>query len=126
MPARAWLGIGCRPGLAPATLDAALAAFAARHRLDLATLAGLATLEARAGEPALVALAGRLGLPLRAFSAARLEQETPRLATPSARVFALTGCHGVAEAAALAAAGPAAILRIPRAAFAAVTLAVAE
>lgn len=126
MPAQAWLGIGCRPGLAPDRLDAALAAFVIRHRLDPATLAGLATLDGRADEAALVALAGRLGLPLRTFSAARLEQETPRLATPSARVFALTGCHGVAEAAALAAAGPAAILRIPRAAFATVTLALAE
>ncbi|MDT6938897.1 cobalamin biosynthesis protein [Brucella pseudogrignonensis] len=39
------------------------------------------------------------------FDAARLEQETPNLKHPSDVVFATVGCHGVAESAALAAAG---------------------
>jgi len=120
-----WLGIGCRPGLAPAWLADVVDSLLRAHALAPAALAGLATLDARADEPALQALAARLALPLQRFPAARLEQETPRLATPSARVFALTGCHGVAEAAALAAAGPAARLIVPRAGFGPLTLALA-
>ena len=44
-------------------------------------------------------------MPARFFDAAALEAETPRLANPSDLVFREVGCHGVAEAAALAAAG---------------------
>ncbi|MGH7003758.1 MAG: cobalamin biosynthesis protein, partial [Alphaproteobacteria bacterium] len=47
-----------------------------------------------------------MGRPMHCFSAAMLETQTPRLFNPSDRVFALTGCHGVAEAAALLGAGP--------------------
>ena len=43
-----------------------------------------------------------LNSPLRLFSSSELEMETSRLATPSEVVFAEVGCHGVAEAAALA------------------------
>ena len=67
--------------------------------------AGIFTLERKMAEPALALLAERLGVPARCFSAAELEAETPRLANPSAAVFRAVGCHGVAEAAALAAAG---------------------
>ena len=51
-----------------------------------------------------LALAERLPVPARFVDAAALEAETPRLANPSAVVFREVGCHGVAEAAALAAA----------------------
>ena len=64
------------------------------------------SLDLKADEPAVTALAEALGVPGRFFDAARLEEETPRLANPSAAVFAEVGCHGVAEGAALAAAGP--------------------
>jgi cobalt-precorrin 5A hydrolase/precorrin-3B C17-methyltransferase len=50
-------------------------------------------------------LAAELGVPARFFSAAELERETPRLKNPSDIVFKETGCHGVAEGAALAAVG---------------------
>ena len=66
----------------------------------------MVSLDLKAAEPAIHALAAQLGVPARFFPASRLEAETPRLANPSAAVFATTGCHGVAEGAALAAVGP--------------------
>ena len=56
-------------------------------------------------EPALIALSETLGVPLRLFTACELEAETPRLHNPSQAVFTEVGCHGVAEAAALAGVG---------------------
>jgi cobalt-precorrin 5A hydrolase/precorrin-3B C17-methyltransferase len=60
------------------------------------------------------ALADALGAPLRLFTAAELEAQAERLAHPSDVVFAATGCHGVAEGAALAAAGPAGALVVAK------------
>ncbi|MDP6953434.1 MAG: precorrin-3B C(17)-methyltransferase, partial [Alphaproteobacteria bacterium] len=68
-------------------------------------LACIASLDIKADEPALAALASELGVPLRVFPATRLERETPRLSEPSETVFREVGCHGVAESAALAAVG---------------------
>ena len=48
----------------------------------------------------------RSGVPARFFAAAALEAEAGRLRNPSDFVFREVGCHGVAEGAALAAAGP--------------------
>ncbi|PRD58075.1 cobalamin biosynthesis protein [Phyllobacterium myrsinacearum] len=104
--ARYTLGLGCERGCDPAELrslaESVLHAAAAEPR----DLAGIYSLDARADEPAMVALAALWQLPFLCFDAATLERETPRLANPSRRVFELTGSHGVAEAAALAAAGP--------------------
>ncbi|PYE27042.1 cobalt-precorrin 5A hydrolase [Rhizobium sp. PP-CC-3A-592] len=99
------LGLGCRPGAAVAdVLDLARAVLADAGYPKL-PLRAIASLDARAGEPALLALADHFAVPLLTFDAARLEAETPRIATPSLDVFRLTGCHSVAEASALAAAG---------------------
>jgi cobalt-precorrin 5A hydrolase/precorrin-3B C17-methyltransferase len=53
-------------------------------------------------------------VPARFFDSTRLAEETPRLKNPSETVFRETGCWGVAEGAALAAAGPAAALIVPK------------
>jgi cobalt-precorrin 5A hydrolase/precorrin-3B C17-methyltransferase len=74
----------------------------------------LATLDVKADEAALQDLARAWSVELRVFHAARLEAETPRLANPSDAVFALMGCHGVAEAAALACVGPEGLLLVPK------------
>ena len=68
-------------------------------------VACVASLDLKADEPAVSAVADWLGVPLRLFDAASLERETPRLTAPSEVVFRAVGCHGVAEAAALACAG---------------------
>ncbi|MBJ6131335.1 cobalamin biosynthesis protein [Ochrobactrum sp. Q0168] len=70
----------------------------------------IATLASKAGDSIWTELAAHYDCALRFFEARRLEEETPRLANPSEAVFKRIGCHGVAEAAALAGAGPTAKL----------------
>ena len=104
------LGLGCRAG---ATADEliALAETALRQAsLGREALGVIASFDARRNDPGIAAVARHFGLPTVFYDAARLEMETPRLKTPSASVFAAIGCHGVAESAALAAAGPQAVL----------------
>ncbi|CZT35484.1 cobalamin biosynthesis protein [Rhizobium sp. 9140] len=99
------LGLGCRPGSSAAeVLDLARAVLAEAGYPAL-PLHAVASLDARATEPAILAIADAFAVPLLTFNATRLEEETPRIVTPSADVFRLTGCHSVAEASALAAAG---------------------
>lgn len=104
--ARYTLGLGCERGCDPAELRGLAESVLHAGGVKPGDLAGICSLDARAGEPAMVALAALWQVPFLCFDAATLEQETPRLANPSRRVFELTGSHGVAEAAALAAAGP--------------------
>ena len=108
------LGLGCERGTPPAEMLAL-----AIEALDAATisaveLTAIASIDSRRLEPAILAVAAHFSVPGVFFDALRLEQETPRLANPSAIVFARVGCHGVAEAAALAAAGPDAELAVAK------------
>ena len=66
----------------------------------------IATLNTKCGELAWNELAAHYECALCFFDAERLEKETPRLENPSETVLEAVGCHGVAEAAALAATGP--------------------
>ncbi len=113
-PQRMTLGVGCARGCPPEELEALVMGALEAAELAPGALKGLFTLDLKADEPAVYALAGKLGLPLRLFGAAELEAETPRLENPSDVVFAEVGCHGVAEAAALAGAGPEAFLGSPK------------
>jgi cobalamin biosynthesis protein CbiG len=72
-----------------------------------------------------VELARQLGAGISAFSPDVLEAETPRLKNPSEMLFARIGCHGVAEAAALAAAGKQAVLIVEKMSSGGVTVAIA-
>lgn len=74
----------------------------------------VATLAGKEREPALLAVCARFGVTVTTLTAARLEEETPRLANPSKTVFRAIGCHGVAEAAALAVLGTGAKLIVPK------------
>ena len=93
--------------------------------LDDARPAAIATIFGRAEHPAVQGVAGYLGVPIVVFDAARLERETPRLMNPSDSLFERNGCHGVAEAAALAAAGAEAGLLVGKTKEGGVTVAVA-
>lgn len=86
----------------------------------------IATIFGRAEHPAVQGVAGYLGVPVLVFDAARLERETPRLLNPSDSLFERIGCHGVAEAAALAAGGPDAALIVGKTKAGGVTVAVAS
>jgi cobalt-precorrin 5A hydrolase/precorrin-3B C17-methyltransferase len=99
------LGVGCERGTPPDALAALVAETLDAEGLAPGAVACVASLDLKADEPAVHALARSLGVPARFFAAAELEREAPRLANPSAVVFRETGCHGVAEGAALAAAG---------------------
>lgn len=85
----------------------------------------IGTIETRREHPAIGALALHFGRPVVGFSAVMLEAQTSRLLNPSDAVFARTGCHGVAEAAALASAGPAGLLVVGKLRSARATVAVA-
>ena len=120
------LGLGCERGCAPDELVGL-----AERTLDDAGLAReaiacVASLDLKADEPAVHAVADALGVPLRLFDAEALERETPRLTAPSETVFRAVGCHGVAEAAALACAGAAGALALPKSRSARGTCAVAR
>jgi len=119
------LGVGCESGATPEALEALVRGALDGAGLDAADIRCVATLEARAAHAAVGALARRLGVPVEGFAAAALERETPRLANPSEAVFRAVGCHGVAEGAALAAAGPGSRLVLPKAKGPGVTCAVA-
>lgn len=108
------LGVGCARGTEPAHLWAHVEQALAEANISPFAIASVNTLALKADEPAILALADRLGVPLRLFEADALETETPRLANPSDVVFAEVGCHGVAEAAALTAAGEAGELMLEK------------
>ncbi len=99
------LGVGCERGAEPAELIGLVRETLAEHGLAQGAVAGVYSIDLKADEGAVHALAAELGVPARFFGAAELEAEAPRLANPSDVVFAETGCHGVSEGAALAAAG---------------------
>ncbi|KIH83341.1 cobalamin biosynthesis protein [Pseudomonas batumici] len=103
-PAAATLavGFGCRRGCDAATLQALLEQSLRVQRIDLGAIKGLASIEGKKDEPGLLELAQRLNLPLVFFSAAELAAYETRLSHRSRLAFEQTGCHGVAESAALA------------------------
>ena len=120
------LGVGCERGTSVEELAALAAQTLAKAELSAASIACVVSLDLKADEEAVHALAQRLGVPARFFDAARLAAEKPRLANPSEAVFKATGCWGVAEGAALAAAGAGAELIVPKQKSARATVAVAR
>ena len=100
------VGIGCERGADAEEVAALLSQVLGSADLSPLSIACLASIDVKLDAPAVRALARQMNLPLRFFDAARLERETPRRANPSPAVFRAVGCHGVAEAAALACAGP--------------------
>lgn len=108
------IGVGCERNAKPVELIRLVQTTLSDHGIARDSIAGVYSLDLKADEPAMQELARWLGVPFRVFDAATLEAETPRLANPSDTVFAEVGCHGVAEGAALAAAGPDAALIVPK------------
>ncbi len=113
-PANLALGVGCARDADPAELIALVRDSLADAGLSPLSIAGIFSIDVKADEGAMHALAAELGVPARFFTPDRLEEERPRLANPSELVFAEVGCHGVAEGAALAAAGGEADLILPK------------
>ena len=113
-PQQITLGVGCARDCDPAELDALVQSVLNETVLAPEAIHSVNTITLKADEPAIIALADRLGVPLRLFDAETLEAETPRLANPSEVVFAEVGTHGVSEAAALAQGGAEAELLVAK------------
>jgi cobalt-precorrin 5A hydrolase len=119
-------GIGCRKGASAAEIDAAIETALERAGRPLAKIDRVATATTKRNEDGIAAAAAKRGLPLIFVAQPDLEIASARGATWSARVLALAGVPSVAEAAALAAAGPKARLILPRIVKGPVTCALAE
>jgi cobalt-precorrin 5A hydrolase/precorrin-3B C17-methyltransferase len=99
------LGMGCERGAATQEAIALAEQAMSDSGFSRKNLAAVVSIDLKADETAIHAVAAHFGVPARFFDAATLEAETPRLKNPSEIVFAEVGCHGVAEGAALAAVG---------------------
>jgi cobalt-precorrin 5A hydrolase/precorrin-3B C17-methyltransferase len=119
------LGVGCERDAAPAALIAHVRRALADADLAPDAVALVASIDVKADEPAVHALAAALGVAARFWSAEELAREEPRLVTPSELVRREVGVAGVAEAAALAAVGPGGQLILPKRVGDRVTCAVA-
>ncbi|WP_305987613.1 precorrin-3B C(17)-methyltransferase [Roseibium sp. MMSF_3544] len=104
-PQKYAVGVGCARHCEPKELIALVETQLAEARIAKGAVACVATIELKADEAAINALADHLGVPLRLYSAVELQRETPRLKNPSNVVFKEVGCHGVSEGASLAASG---------------------
>ncbi|MBV6749829.1 cobalamin biosynthesis protein [Pseudomonas chlororaphis] len=96
------VGLGCRRGCSASTLLGLLEQSLQAHGIEFKAIKGLASIDGKKTEPGLLELAQRLNLPLVFFSAAELAPYETRLSHRSRLAFEQTGCHGVAESAALA------------------------
>ncbi len=103
-------GVGCRRGAPAPDVEAAIRAALSRAGLGCAALDAIATMTAKQSEAAITAAAAKLGVSVVLVSDAELKAAGERTVTRSARV----GVPSLAEAAALAAAGPAGRLISPR------------
>lgn len=99
------LGMGCERYAKPEEAIALTEEALAKGGFARESLAAVCSIDLKADETAIHAVAAHFGVPARFFPAATLEAEAPRLKNPSEVVFAEVGCHGVAEGAALAAVG---------------------
>ncbi|MFT6169184.1 MAG: cobalt-precorrin 5A hydrolase/precorrin-3B C17-methyltransferase [Celeribacter sp.] len=104
-PQRYALGVGCARNADPQELWDLVQKALYDNGIAAGAIASVNTIDLKADEPAMNQLAKRLGVPLRLFTAAELEEQAADLANPSEVVFAEVGCHGVSEGAALAAGG---------------------
>ena len=108
-PASLWLGVGCERNTSLALVQRVIREVLAQAGLAEAAVAGLASIDRKADEPALLELSKQWQWPFRTYDATALASvEVP---TPSDVVLAEMGTASVAEAAALLAAGEGAVLR---------------
>ena len=98
------LGIGCKRGTSAEALEAAFAAFCARHGLAAQTVTAAASIDLKQNEPGLLAFCQAHSWPVRFYSAAQL-RSAPGQFTPSSFVQSVTGVDNVCERAAVLDAG---------------------
>ncbi len=105
VPKAACVGVGCRKDVAPEAVEQALDMLLAKGGgIDRRAVCGLYTLDRKAAEPALLALAEKLGVPLTAYTAAELNAVRGQF-TASAFVQKTTGTDNVCERSAVLGSG---------------------
>ena len=104
------IGVGCERGAIAENLILLAEDMIKTNNLAKESIACIASIDLKADEEAMRAISGHFGVALRLFDSNKLKQETPRLSNPSDIVYREVGCYGVAEGAALAAAGEDSIL----------------
>nr|MCA8834632.1 cobalamin biosynthesis protein [Pseudomonadota bacterium] len=95
------LGLGCIRGAELSEIWDLITDTLRTHNLSPFCIACLGSLDVKADEAALNAVAIKLNIPYRVFSAAECETQKHRLTSPSKTVFAEVGCHSVSEASAM-------------------------
>jgi cobalt-precorrin 5A hydrolase len=123
-PKNLFVGIGCNSGTTAEEINEVIDAGLRRLLLSPASVAAIATAEAKRHEPGLVACAARLGVPLLCFESPALNGVAVP-SPPSEHALAAIGATGVAEPAALLAAGGGTLL-LKKIKSGNVTLAIAE
>ncbi|MFF3752317.1 cobalamin biosynthesis protein [Streptomyces sp. NPDC002018] len=103
------IGVGARGGACVGELLGLIADTLRDAGLAPGSVVGLATLDTKAGDPAVTGAAARLGVPVRGYAAGLLA--TVVVPNPSGAPLAAVGTASVAEAAALAEGG---VLLVPK------------
>lgn len=108
-----WVGIGCERGTSAALIQHAVQDVFQAYHLAEGAIAGIATIDLKADEVGLLEFCRQRDLPLRCFSAEKLQVVS--VPNPSSVVEAEVGTPSVAEAAAILATGETAeVLRVPK------------
>lgn len=118
-------GVGCARGASAGEILALLAAGLNEAGLAAESLGALASIDRKQDEPGILEAAGRLGLRVHFFTAAELSA-VEGVENPSQTVRGAVGTPSVAEAAALLAAGPGALLALPKRKSSSATVAIAR
>ena len=108
------VGVGCERGVSSEEVIGLVEQTLEAHVLSTDAVACVTSIDIKADEAAVHAVAEKLGVAVRFFTAEELNAEAPRLMNPSERVYREVGCPGVAEGSALAAAGPEAALIVEK------------
>jgi cobalt-precorrin 5A hydrolase len=107
-------GIGCKRGAPASDIEAAIRAALTHAQIGADALDVVATIEGKSAEVGILVAAEKFGVSVVVVPEPELAAASDRVETHSERVSALLGVGSVAEAAALAAAGSASKLIVPR------------
>lgn len=108
------LGVGCERNTPASLLIEHVLKILGQNTIAPESIAAVVSIDLKTDEPAIHALAEHLGVPARFIPHDAVAAVEDRLSTPSLAVKAEVGVAGVAEGAALAAAGPNADILIPK------------
>jgi cobalt-precorrin 5A hydrolase len=102
-PCNLYLGLGCNRGASAADFERAITELCRQYRLERCAIAGIASIDLKADETGLLQFASKNNLPIRFYTKDELNRVEG--VSHSSAVMAATGASGVAEPAAMLAAG---------------------